>query len=134
MKNPFRQSAHLALASIALLLLCGSALAVMPPHVTGTNVKDGVLKGHELIIHGYSLNHTNVTRELVITHATTKKMVLYTHKHNCKWVGKCDKGPPGSCQLKCILRVTLPGVENGARFHLRYLGTKLAFRVALKKK
>jgi hypothetical protein len=135
MKNPLRHSATLLLASIAVLLLSSSAFALMPPHVKSTNVKDGVLEGSELILHGYSLKYTDLPKDLVITDANTKnKKVSFTHKLNCKWVGECDDDRPGSCQLKCVLRVTLDGVKHGARLRLRYLDETLAFRVVLKKK
>jgi len=134
MEQALDRSVNLVLATLVVMLLSASAHALMPPHVTSTNIKDGVLQGTVLLIDGYSLEYTDVPKELVITNGATKKPVPFTHKHDCKWVGECHKDKEGSCQLKCALQVSLKGVKNHSRLTLRYLDEEIAFRVALKER
>ena len=115
----------------SLGLLCATAWALMPPHVTQTNITDGVLKGHHLVITGYSLTYTDVPKELSLTYATDpNKTVSWKHAMKCTEEGKCDEdAPPGSCQLRCVLTVSLSEIKDGEPLRLRYLDQDTTFRV-----
>lgn len=113
-----------------LAILCTSAWALMPPHVTSTNIAGGVLEGEELVVKGYSLTYTDVPKELSLTHAKDKKAVSWKHKMACAEEGRCDdSAPPGSCQLRCVLTVTLSGLKDGDTLRLRYLDLDTTFRM-----
>ncbi|MEC9071468.1 MAG: hypothetical protein VX938_03775 [Myxococcota bacterium] len=117
----------------SLGLLCATAWALMPPHVTKTNITDGVLKGHHLVITGYSLSYTDVPKELSLTYAKDKKALSWKHSMKCTEEGKCDEdSPPGSCQLRCELTVSLSGVKDGDSLRLKYLDLNQLFQVKAK--
>ena len=119
--------------SVLLVGLLWSTLAValMPPHVTGTNIKDGVLTGSTLIIKGATLSATKVPTALQLTDVTTRRPVPWTHEQTCKWVGECESGRPGSCQEACVLTIAMKDVRSGARLRVRFLDLDQRFRVTL---
>ncbi|MDP6946126.1 MAG: hypothetical protein QF464_18400 [Myxococcota bacterium] len=121
-------------ALVAAALLTTSAWALMPPHVTGTNLRDGVLKGTTLVIRGATLSASDPKKELSIVDEKTDKPASWTHDVSCKWVGDCERGVPGSCQEQCTLTVTLEKVTDGARLKLDFLDLRTVFRVSLKPK
>ncbi len=121
--------------ALVLILLPSVALALMPPHVDGTNIKDGVLVGNALILRGYSLKYTDVKKDLSLTYAKTKRTAAWTHKMDCQWEGKCDEDSrPGSCQLACVLTVSLDQVKAGTSLQLKYLDVNQTFQLKAAKK
>jgi len=120
---------------LVLILLPSVALALMPPHVDGTNIKDGALVGDTLILRGYSLKYTDVKKDLTLTNVKTRKAAQWTHKMDCKWEGKCDEDSrPGSCQLACVLTVSLDKVKSGTSLQLKYLDVNQTFQLKAAKK
>jgi len=109
------------------LLSPAVVLALMPPHVDGTNIKKGALFGHTLVLHGYSLKYTKVQKDLSLTDVKTKKAVRWTHKMDCQWEGDCDTDRPGSCQQRCTLTVTLEKATVGSTLKLQYLDVNQIF-------
>jgi hypothetical protein len=120
--------------AVPLLLVSSVAWALMPPHVDRTNIQKDTLVGDQLILHGYSLEYTNVKKDLSLTNTQSKKPAKWTHTMKCTWEGKCDDERPGSCQLKCVLTVTLDKANRGATLHLKYLDVDETFRVERRKK
>ena len=102
----------------------------MPPHVTGSNLQDGVLQGSTLILRGKTFSASDPTAELSLVDAATRAPVRWTHEITCEWVGDCTSGRPGSCQESCTLDVSLLGVRDGARLEVAFLDLKVTFRVA----
>ena len=117
-----------------LILSPAAALAVMPPHVDGTNIKGGILTGNTLVLRGYSLKYTNVPKDLSLTDVNTKKAAVWTHSMDCQWEGDCDDDRPGSCQLRCTLTITLDKAQSGTTLKLRYLDVKQTFTLKTAKK
>ena len=120
--------------AVPLLFVSSIAWALMPPHVDGTNIRKGTLSGEQLILHGYSLEYTNVKKDLSLTNTQSKKAAQWTHAMKCEWEGKCDDDRPGSCQLRCVLTITLDKANVGATLHLKYLDVNETFRVERRKK
>ena len=112
---------------LVFILTPAVALALMPPHVDGTNIKEGKLVGHTLVLHGYSLKYTKVKKDLSLTDVKTKKTVVWTHKMDCQWEGDCDNDRPGSCQLRCTLTLTLDKANLGSTLKLKYLDVNQTF-------
>lgn len=126
-----KRSLALALA-MAALMATSAAFALMPPHVTSINPPDGgVLKGRMIVIEGYSLGHADLSKQLKIVDATkAKRTVAYKPALSCKSVGKCGPGsPPGACQSKCSVNVTLENVEAGQTIRLTFLRMKATITV-----
>ena len=116
---------------VALTFVASTSLALMPPHVTGTNVKNGVLDGKTLIIRGYTLGYSELKKDLSITRTDDGQVVKFKHELTCKQEGDCRRGPPGSCQERCELKVTLVGAKHGLTYTVTYLDLKQTFKVAL---
>ena len=123
-----------SLRAIIVVALCASGTwALMPPHVSGTNLKDGVLEGANLILRGHTFSASDPKAELTLVDAATRAPARWTHEMSCAWVGDCESGRPGSCQEACTLTVTLLGVADGARLEVAFLDLKQTFRVLLPK-
>lgn len=107
------------------------ATALMPPHVTKVTPGDGgKLDGDTVLIEGYSLGYAGIDRELKIVDTTTGTAVSFTHALACTNEGNCGPGsPPGACQDRCTVKVTLSGVAAGQRLKLTFLRADVTFEV-----
>ena len=126
--GPCAMAHRFAIVMLLCLLSSSVALALMPPHVTGTNVREGVLTGSSLVIKGMTLSARKVSDALVLTDTATSKPSPWTHAMRCDWVGECESGRPGSCQESCTLTLTLKA-PDGAELRVRYLDLDLRFRL-----
>jgi hypothetical protein len=133
MKTNVRRSLVSLMALALIAVAAGSAWALMPPHVTGTNIKDGVLDGKVLTIRGYSLGYSDLKSDLSLLRTTNGQAVKHTRKLTCTMEGDCKSDRPGSCQERCELKLTLVEVKNGESFNVTFLDLKKTFDVALKR-
>ena len=115
--------------SAFFICLASTSLALMPPHVTGTNIKGGVLDGNRLVIDGYSLGYADFKTEFSLSQVKTGNKVRHERKLTCKMEGDCKTDRDGSCQERCKLAITLKGVQSGAALELRFLELKTTFSV-----
>ena len=114
-----------------LTLVAGVSFALMPPHVTGTNIKEGVLQGDQLVIRGYSLGYSDLDKDLSLTRTKSGQTVKHTRKLTCKMEGDCKSDRPGSCQARCELKLTLTHVKNNASYKVGFLDLNQTFKVVL---
>lgn len=107
---------------ILLSLLAGAALALMPPHVTGSSPLSGQpMVDNTITFHGYSLKH--VDEEPTVVETTRKEKVAFKKELKCTWEGKGDA--PGSRQQRCSIVLTLEKPFVGAKYTASFLGTKV---------
>ena len=120
---------------VALILVClaGTSVALMPPHVTGTNIKDGVLEGSKLVVDGYSLGYTDFKTQFSLVHAKTGKAVTSERDVACKMEGDCKRDRPGSCQERCTVTIRLKDVKADERLELKFLDFKATITVKARK-
>ena len=115
------------------VFLLAPAWALMPPHVEATNIRNGILTGLNLVIRGYSLEFSDPPKELSLTHADGATAVQWKHTMECTETGDCSRNAPlGACQSSCLLTLTLSGLKEGDRLHLRYLDLDSRFELKLK--
>ena len=125
---------RLSVLTLTMSLFLAPAWALMPPHVDGTNITGGVLEGTTLIVRGYSLEFSELPKDLLITHTEDGRSVVWKHQVECTQEGDCTgDAPPGACQLRCVLTVTLSGLKDGDRLQVKYLDLNTTFEVKLKK-
>lgn len=94
----------------------------MPPHLRGSTPPSGAkLKGKTIVLHGYSLRYAD-RKAIRIVDVRRKKPVAYTTQLKCKHVGRCGpSSPPGACQQKCDLTVTLAKLSKKTQLKLSSL-------------
>ena len=124
---------HFLFLSVLLgaTLIASAGLALMPPHVTGTNIKEGVLHGEELVIRGYSLGYSDLDKDLSVTRTKGAQAVKHKRNLTCTMEGDCKSDRPGSCQERCELKLTLTDVKHHASYKVRFLGLNQLFKVVL---
>ena len=133
MNMTFKRLVLFAAFFVSFTLMTGASLAIMPPHTTGTNIEKGTLRGTQLVIDGYSLNYTDVEKDVSIVNVATGKAVKVTGETACRGEGDCDGGPPGSCQQRCTLTVTIKGAKAGDKLKLKFLDLQVSFVLAAEK-
>jgi tetratricopeptide (TPR) repeat protein len=108
-------------------------LALMPPHVTETTPRDGgVLIGETIILEGYSLSATD-PGTLHIMDATTGTEVEFSPSTECHSEARRFLGclwplsPPGSCQSRCEMHITLNHTSPGHWYILTFLEETVHF-------
>lgn len=129
MTMPSKRTLMRAMALLTLLL-AGSAHALMPPHVTGTNIKAGTLTGNTLIVRGYSLQHASPKRALRVTRLLSKTPLKVRSTLHCKSVGDCGPdAPPGACQERCEVHAILVDTQPGDRLEMSFIDTRIQFQM-----
>lgn len=111
---------------LSILLIPAFAAALMPPHVTDTiPAQGGRLEGAVLEIRGYSLEYTDLKKELRVIDLDSKKAMPIEPKLSCEWKGKGDM--PGARQQYCILKVKIIGLVPGKEYELQFLDVSVKF-------
>ena len=129
-----RSFLSLPIVTLVIAFMIAPAWALMPPHVDGTNIAGGVLEGNTLVVRGYSLEFSELPKDLVLTHTEDGRSVAWKHQVECTQEGNCTgDAPPGACQLRCVLTVTLSGLKDGDRLQVKYLDLNTTFDIKLKK-
>ena len=115
-----------------LFMANGLILALMPPHLSGSDPEDGgILKGNTVIIYGYSLGYASF-KGLKVKDTTTGKKVTFTKELDCKDINKCkgrkNSDMPGCWQEKCQLKIKINKVISGHSYEVHFLKSKFRFK------
>jgi hypothetical protein len=104
----------------------------MPPHATSVTPADGgVLVGRAILIEGYSLSWADLESQLKLVDAASGEAVCWTHDMTCRDEGRCDAlAPPGSCQERCELVITVESPAPGQRLKLTFMDDEVTFTVS----
>ncbi len=120
----FRRSLQIV-AVLALTWAPSVASALMPPHTTDSDPKDGGdLQGRTVTFQGYSLDYAEKKADVIDLRGNRR--VPATVEVECRWQGKGDC--PGCQQQRCEARVTLAAVEKDHRYRITYLDLTITVR------
>lgn len=114
---------------LLLLIVPFKALALMPPHLTGSTPGDGqTLTTDTMVLHGYTLYEPG-QEEIVITDTTTGVSLAWELvKLECESEGDMSKADmPGAIQQRCDLTIKFTGLESGHAYELTFLETVIHF-------
>ena len=115
---------------LTLLFILSSALvfAMMPPHINNAQnlSEDHILQGDTIILQGYSLGYADL-KEIIVTDQQTKTNLTYTTNLKCQSEGHGTM--PGAIQEKCTLQVTMPDLQKGKKYMMRFLEWEVEFVV-----
>lgn len=113
---------------IAGLFTAGAAMALMPPHVSGTVPENnGMLAGDTFVLHGYSLEYAP-TETLQVIDLTSGQAAPIRRDMQCKWEGEGDC--PGCRQQACTMTIKLLSPSPGHTYEFRFLDENYRFTVA----
>ncbi len=117
-----------SLQIVAFLAVTGAtsvAAALMPPHTTDSDPKNGGdLQGRTVIFYGYSLDYAEKKADVVDLRGNRR--VPATVEVHCRWQGKGDC--EGCQQQRCEARVSLAAVEKDHRYRITYLDVTITVR------
>ena len=117
---------------IALIVVgiftAGAAMALMPPHVSGTIPENnGLLQGDTFVLHGYTLDYAQ-TESLEVIDLASGRTAPIKKDLKCQWEGEGDC--PGCRQQACTMTIKLLSPEPGHTYEFRFLDENYRFTVA----
>ena len=115
----------IVIVALAWCLTSGLALALMPPHLTGSQPPDnGTLDKPEILIFGYTLGMVDL-ENMKVTDAADGQQVKTSANLDCEWEGTGNM--PGARQQRCTVKITLEKACPGHTYEVFFLDQTFHF-------
>lgn len=121
--------------ALAALLVPAAAVALMPPHIRGSDPEDGeMLVGDTIELYGYSLRYVDLDEELEVVDETAGEPAPHDRDLECEWTD-ATRAPtalsaPGERQLACTLEIALREVTPCHEYRVSLLNTTIRVEAA----
>ena len=118
---------------LGMLMLSNPALALMPPHITGsTPAQGGVLSTDTVTLNGYTLFRPEPDQLTLVDLTTGQDASWEIVDLTCEDEGDWERAQTddGAIQFRCVLLIRLLRPEPGHEYELWFLDTGIRFTYA----